>query len=58
VDVFVDVRFEEIRGKTKPGSEGLVVSELGLTNSLNGQRYDAAQTRIREILADLEGVSD
>jgi hypothetical protein len=28
------------------------------TNSLHGQKYDAAQTRLREILTDLEGVSD
>jgi hypothetical protein len=28
------------------------------TNSLHGQNYDATQTRLREILADLEGVSD
>jgi hypothetical protein len=27
------------------------------TNSLHGQKYDAAQTRLREILVDLEGVS-
>jgi hypothetical protein len=28
------------------------------TNSFHGQQYDAAQTRLREILTDLEGVSD
>jgi hypothetical protein len=28
------------------------------TSSLHGQKYDAALTRIREILTDLEGVSD
>jgi len=28
------------------------------TSSLHGQKYDATQTRIREILTDLEGVSD
>jgi hypothetical protein len=27
-------------------------------NSLHGQKYDAAQTRLREILTDLEGVTD
>jgi hypothetical protein len=28
------------------------------TNSLHGQKYDAAQTRLREVLTDLEGVSE
>jgi hypothetical protein len=28
------------------------------TNTLHGQKYDATQTRLREILTDLEGVSD
>ena len=28
------------------------------TNSFHGQKYDAAQTRLHEILVDLEGVSD
>ena len=28
------------------------------TNTLHGQKYDAAQTRLREVLTDLEGVSD
>jgi hypothetical protein len=28
------------------------------TNSFHGQTYDATQTRLREILTDLEGVSD
>jgi hypothetical protein len=28
------------------------------SNGLQGQRYDDAQTRLREILTDLEGVSD
>jgi hypothetical protein len=27
------------------------------TNTLHGQKYDAVQTRLREILTDLEGVS-
>jgi hypothetical protein len=27
------------------------------TNSVHGQKYDATQTRLREILTDLEGVS-
>jgi hypothetical protein len=28
------------------------------TSSLHGRKYDATQTRLREILTDLEGVSD
>jgi len=28
------------------------------TNSVHGQAYDATQTRLREVLTDLEGVSD
>jgi hypothetical protein len=27
------------------------------TNTLHGQKYDATQTRLREVLTDLEGVS-
>lgn len=28
------------------------------TNTFHGQQYDAAQTRLREILTDLEGVTE
>ena len=28
------------------------------SNTLHGKKYDATQTRLREILMDLEGVSD
>ena len=31
---------------------------MRFSNTQHGQRYDAAQTRLREILMDLEGVSD